>query len=56
MKGRKRVKVDSKLSSEAVLYKEFYLSHQKRECCGVSTIPHAWTYLVLSVKARVQLL
>lgn len=44
------------VSSEAVLHKEFYLSHQKREHSGVSSVPHPWAYLVLSVKTRVQLL
>lgn len=39
------------VSSEAMLCKEFHpLSHQKRARCGISTIPHPWTSLVLSVK------
>lgn len=31
----------------SVLYKEFYLSHQKSNCCGVCTVPHPWTCLML---------
>lgn len=44
------------VSSAAVLHKEFYLSPQRRARCGVSIVPHPRTYLVLSVKTRVQLL
>lgn len=40
------------VSSAAVLYKDFYLFHQKGERCDVSAIPHPWTYIMLCSHPR----